>query len=214
MASYTRILSALFAVAVLASVPPARADELASIMAAKVIKVAVPQDFAPFGSAGLDLKPQGYDIDMANLIAKALGVKAELIPVTSANRIAYLQTHKADIVISSLGKTPEREKVIDFSVAYAPFFSGVFGTKDIKVDKPADLAGKTVGATRGAIEEQALIEPRAARRHHQALRGQQRHHRGLRVRPGRPDRHRQHGRRGDCRAQSAARAGAEIRHQG
>jgi|SRR5579862_2764718 len=158
MARYVRILSALFAAAVLASVPRARADELASIMAAKVIKVAVPQDFAPFGSVGLDMKPQGYDIDMAELIAKALGVKAELIPVTTANRIAYLQTHKADIVISSLGKTPEREKVIDFSVPYAPFYSGVFGIKDIKVDKPADLAGKTVGATRGAIEEQALTD--------------------------------------------------------
>jgi polar amino acid transport system substrate-binding protein len=156
MSSYTRFLPALLALTVLAFAAPAQADELASIMAAKVIKVAVPQDFAPFGSAGLDLKPQGYDIDMGNLIANALGVRAELIPVTSANRIAYLQTHKADIVISSLGKTPEREKVIDFSLAYAPFFSGVFGTKDIKVDKAADLAGKTIGATRGAIEEQAL----------------------------------------------------------
>jgi polar amino acid transport system substrate-binding protein len=156
MSSCTRILSAMLAVAAFVFAWPARADELASIMAAKIIKVAVPQDFAPFGSVGLDMKPQGYDIDMANLIAGALGVKAELIPVTTANRIAYLQTHKADIVISSLGKTPEREKVIDFSVAYAPFYSGVFGTKDIKVDKPADLAGKTVGATRGAIEEQAL----------------------------------------------------------
>ncbi len=156
MSFCTRVLSASFAVAALAFVTPASADELASIVAAKVIKVAVPQDFAPFGSVGLDMKPQGYDIDMANLIASALGVKAELIPVTTANRIAYLQTHKADIVISSLGKTAEREKVIDFTAAYAPFYSGVFGTKDIKVDKPADLAGKTVGATRGAIEEQAL----------------------------------------------------------
>ena len=118
----------LFAAAALA--PPAQADALDSIMAAKVIKIAVPQDFAPFGSAGPDLKPQGYDIDMANLIAKALGVKAEIIAVTSANRIPYLQTKKADLVISSLGKNAEREKVIDFSVAYAPFFSGVFGTKD------------------------------------------------------------------------------------
>jgi polar amino acid transport system substrate-binding protein len=32
----------------------------------------------------------------------------------------------------------------------------VFGAKDVKVEKPADLAGKTVGATRGAIEEQAI----------------------------------------------------------
>lgn len=69
---------------------------------------------------GTDLKPVGYDIDVANLIAKGLGVKAELVPVTSANRIPYLQTKKVDLVISSLGKNPDREKVIDFSVAYAP----------------------------------------------------------------------------------------------
>jgi polar amino acid transport system substrate-binding protein len=149
-------LSALFAFIVIGFAATAQANGLDSILTAKVIKIAVPQDFAPFGSAGLDLKPQGYDIDMANLIANALGVKAEIIPVTSANRIPYLQTHKADIVISSLGKNAEREKVIDFSDAYAPFFSGVFGTKDIKVSGPTDLSGKTVGATRGAIEEQEL----------------------------------------------------------
>jgi polar amino acid transport system substrate-binding protein len=134
----------------------ARADALAEIMKSKVIKVAVPQDFAPFGSAGSDLKPQGYDIDMAKLIAKELGVKAEIIAVTSANRIPYLQTKKADLVISSLGKNAEREKVIDFSIAYAPFFSGVYGTRATAVIKLDELAGKTVGATRGAIEEQEL----------------------------------------------------------
>lgn len=133
-----------------------RADALADITKAGVIKVAVPQDFAPFGSAGTDLKPQGYDIDMANLIAKELGVKAEIIAVTSANRIPYLQTKKADLVISSLGKNPEREKVIDFSDAYAPFFSGVYSTKDSKIAKIDDLADKTIGATRGSIEEQEL----------------------------------------------------------
>ena len=62
-------------------------------------------------------------------------MKTEIIPVTSANRIPYLQTKKADLVISSLGKNAEREKVIDFSIAYAPFFSGVFGAKAIAVAK-------------------------------------------------------------------------------
>ena len=155
-----RLSSALtgFLVAAVAALAPAaaRADALADIMKSKVIKVAVPQDFAPFGSAGPDLKPVGYDIDMANLIAKELGVKAEIIPVTSANRVPYLQTKKADLVISSLGKNAEREKVIDFSAAYAPFFSGVYGTKAIAAAKYEDLAGKTIGATRGAIEEQEL----------------------------------------------------------
>ena len=88
----------------------ARADALDDIMKAKVIKVAVPQDFAPFGSAGPDLKPVGYDIDMANLIGKELGVKVEIIPVTSANRIPYLQTKKAHIVISSLGTKSRARK--------------------------------------------------------------------------------------------------------
>src|SRR5258707_9815067 len=148
------MLAAALATAAVAT--QAQADALDSIMKSKVIKVAVPQDFAPFGSAGTDLKPQGYDIDMANLIAGQMAVKVEIIPVTSANRIAYLQTKKADLVISSLGKNAEREKVIDFSAAYAPFFSGVYGTKDSAIAKVEDLGGKTVGATRGSIEEQAL----------------------------------------------------------
>ena len=158
MSVFRALAAGLLSIAVVGFSGAAHADALDTIMKAKVIKVAVPQDFAPFGSAGPDLKPQGLDVDMANYIAEQLGVKAEIIAVTSANRIPYLQTHKADLVISSLGKNPEREKVIDFSVAYAPFFSGVFGAKDVAVAKMEDLAGKTVGATRGAIEEQELTK--------------------------------------------------------
>lgn len=145
-------LSAL-ALAAVAYAPFAQADALADIKKAGVLKVAVPQDYPPFGSVGGDMKPIGYDIDMAGLIAKDLGVKLELVPVTSANRIAYLTTHKVDIVISSLGKTPDREKVLDFSNAYAPYFNGVFGTPDEKVAKFEDLAGKTIGVTRGTLED-------------------------------------------------------------
>lgn len=152
----TLIIGLALAAAILGIPKPASAEALDDIMKSKIIKIAVPQDFAPFGSAGPDLKPVGYDIDMANLIAKELGVKVELVPVNSANRIPYLQTRKVDLVISSLGKNPDREKVIDFTKAYAPFFQGVFGLKDAKIEKPEDLAGKTVGATRGAIEEQEI----------------------------------------------------------
>jgi polar amino acid transport system substrate-binding protein len=138
--------------------PAAHADALDNIARAGVLKVAVPEDYPPFGSVGPDLKPQGYDIDTAALLAKSMNVKLELVPVNSANRIPYLQTSKVDLVISSLGKTPEREKVIDFSTAYAPYYQGVFGPADLKVSGPADLTGKTVGATRGALEEIALTQ--------------------------------------------------------
>ena len=136
----------------------AHADALSDIQQRGAIRIAVPQDFAPFGSVGSDMTVHGLDIDVAGLIAKSMGVKLELIPVTSANRIAYLQTHKADLTISTLGKDAERQKVIDFSQAYSPYNNSVFGPADIKVTGPADLAGKTVGVTRGAFQDIQLTE--------------------------------------------------------
>lgn len=129
---------------------------LADIQKNKLIKVAVPTDYPPYGFVGVDMAPQGLDIDMARLIADKLGVKLELVPVSSPNRIPYLQSRKADLVISTLGKNPEREKVINFTAAYSPFFQGVFGPKGAKLTHLAELAGKSVGATRGAIEDQEL----------------------------------------------------------
>jgi polar amino acid transport system substrate-binding protein len=142
--------------ATLASGHLAQADGLADIASRGTIRIAVPQDFPPFGSVGTDMAPQGYDIDMANLIADKLDVKVEIVPVTSANRIPYLQTNKVDLVISSLGKNPERAAVIDFSDAYAPFFNGVFAPGDVAVATAEDLADKTIGVTRGAIEDLEL----------------------------------------------------------
>ncbi|HSI41522.1 MAG TPA: transporter substrate-binding domain-containing protein [Xanthobacteraceae bacterium] len=158
---HRRTLLALIAGAVVAVTQaplPARADALADIVARKTIRIAVPQDFPPFGSVGADMAPKGYDVDVANLIGAKLGVKVELVPVTSANRIPYLQTAKVDLVISSLGKNPDREKVIDFSSAYAPFFNGVFAPAGVKVTKVEELAGKTVGVTRGAVEDLELTK--------------------------------------------------------
>ncbi|GAA5165150.1 transporter substrate-binding domain-containing protein [Viridibacterium curvum] len=154
--SFSLLLAGLLGCTLFASV--AQADVLADIKKAGVLRVAVPQDFPPFGTVGTDMKPQGYDIDMGALIARDLGVKLELIPVSSTNRIPFVTTGKADIVISSLGKNPDREKVIDFSDAYAPFYNGVFGPADIKVEGAADLAGKTIAVTRGSVEDLELTK--------------------------------------------------------
>jgi len=136
--------------------PAAAQTALDDVLAKKTITIAIPTDSAPYGFVGTDLVPQGLDVEMAQLIAAKLGVKVELVPVTSANRVPYLQTKKADLVISTLGKNPDREKVIDFTIAYSPFFQAIFGPKTLVVKTPADLAGKTVGVTRGAMEDQEV----------------------------------------------------------
>ena len=148
----------LFALGLTALHAPAQADQLADIQQRGVLRVAVPQDFPPFGSIGPDLKPRALDIDTAQLMADKLHVKLEVTPVNSTNRIPFLTTGKVDLVISSLGKNPDREKVIDFSKAYAPFYLGVFGPKDAAISTPEQLAGKTISVTRGSIEDLALTD--------------------------------------------------------
>ena len=147
---------ALAAGALLAAAGVQAQTALDDILKSKVLKVAVQTDSAPYGFVSTDLKPIGLDIDMANYIGKQLGVAVELVQVVSASRIPALQTKKADLVIATLGKNPDREKVIDFSSAYSPFYQAVFGPKTIVAKSFADLAGKSVGVTRGAMEDQEL----------------------------------------------------------
>jgi polar amino acid transport system substrate-binding protein len=129
---------------------------LDTILKNKKITIAVPPDFAPYGSMGPDFKIQGLDVDMANYIGAKLGVTVDLIPVSSGNRIPYLQSKKAALVIATLGKNPDREKQIDFAAAYSPFFQAVFGPKTLSIKSFADLTGKTIAVTRGSVEDQEL----------------------------------------------------------
>ena len=153
-----RFTLALAACALLAAGGVQAQTALDDILKAKEIKIAIPTDFPPYGFVGTDLKPQGLDVEMGNYIAAKLGVKVELLSVTSANRIPYLQTRKADLVISTLGKNAEREKVIDFTAAYSPFFIAVFAPKTLAVKTPADLAGKSISVTRGSVDDMELTK--------------------------------------------------------
>jgi polar amino acid transport system substrate-binding protein len=135
----------------------ARADALDDIHKAGVLKVGVFEDFPPFASAGSDMSLHGYDIDVANALAKSLGVKLALVGITGQNRIPYLQEHKVDILLS-VGQSPEREKVIDFTQSYAPYYIAVLGPHAMKVTTAADLAGKTIGVNRGTLEDSSLTE--------------------------------------------------------
>src|SRR3569623_2151675 len=66
---------------------PAAADQLEIITKAGVLKVVIFEDFPPFASLGSDMKIEGYDVDMAEKLAAALGVKAALVGITGQNRI-------------------------------------------------------------------------------------------------------------------------------
>jgi polar amino acid transport system substrate-binding protein len=131
---------------------PAAADALENITKVGVIKVGIFEDFPPFASLGSDMKIEGYDVDMAEKLAAALGVKAELVGITGQNRIPQLSEGKVDILLS-IGFSDERAQVVDFTKPYAPYYIAVMGPKEIEVKGLADLAGKTIAVNRGTLED-------------------------------------------------------------
>ncbi len=152
-----KLAVACVASAALFSAGPVLAD-LSDILSEGKIKIAVPENFPPFGSLGASGEHEGYDVDVAKLIAEDLGVELEMVPVTSKQRIPFLETDRVDLVISSMGANPGRAKSIWFSSAYAPFFSGAFASADMAISSPADLAGKKIGLTGGSLEDLELTK--------------------------------------------------------
>ncbi|HEX2554736.1 MAG TPA: transporter substrate-binding domain-containing protein [Microvirga sp.] len=142
----------------------AMADKLKDILSKGVVRIGVPLDAPPFGSQDANRNPVGFDIELAEMVGKALGVKAELQQITGANRIPYLLTDKVDIVISVMGLTPERAKQIMFTAPYANTFLAVYGAKSAKIAKAEELGTSRVAAAKGTTQELAItaMNPKAS----------------------------------------------------
>ena len=136
----------------------ALADELADIRAAKKLRVAVPMGVPLFAFMDAGMQPTGSDVETGRLIAKALGVEMELVQITNAARVPIIQTRKADILVGNLAITPERAKVVDFTVPYATLDIIVAGTKSIAVKDYADLKGKRIGVTRATVNDTMVTQ--------------------------------------------------------
>jgi polar amino acid transport system substrate-binding protein len=137
---------------------PASAQALPkAIKDAGVIRIGVKCDSPPFGASGPDGKPAGIEIDLAKQIGIAAfgsGEKAELSCVATDARIPSLTGGKIDLIIATLGKTPPREQVIDYSDIYYWGSSRVIVPKESKVQKLTDLDGKSMLIIKGWLPAQ------------------------------------------------------------
>ena len=134
----------------------ARADAFEDILKKGQVRIATPLDVPPFGSQNAQREPEGFDVELAGMVAKALGVKLEMQQVTGANRIPFLITNKVDIVISVMGLTPERAKQIMFTSPYADTKLAVFGPKTANVASADQIGSLKVAAAKGTTQELAL----------------------------------------------------------
>ena len=149
-----RLFAAIAILAIsLSAAAAAQADDLANILSKGVVRIGVPVDVPPFGSQDANRNPVGLDVELAQMIGKALGVKVELQQITGANRIPYLLTNKIDIVIAALGMTPERAKQITYTSPYADTYDAVYGPKSAHVTSAAELGKLKVALTKGTTQD-------------------------------------------------------------
>ncbi len=113
-------------------------------------------DFPPYGTVDSANRPDGYDADVARLLAKEWGVKLNLVPVTGPNRIPFLLTHKVDLLIASFSPTPERAKQVQFSRPHSAATIVLYGQKKMNIRTPADLKGVSVAVARASTQDTAL----------------------------------------------------------
>jgi len=140
----------------------AEAQQSGPITTADIIKrgkarIGVVTGAPPFGMVDPQGNPVGYDIDCARLLAKYLGVEAEITSLTPPSRIPALEAGKVDLLCATLGATPERARTVMFTMPYSAFRMMVMAKKDSPIRKLEDLAGKKVGVPRGTPQEQALM---------------------------------------------------------
>jgi polar amino acid transport system substrate-binding protein len=109
-------------------------------------------NYPPFGSRDEQNNPIGYDVDIANEMAKALGVTVDIIEVTTPGaRIPTVVTGSADVVVANFAVTLERAKSIMYTTP--PYVKDgqaliVNATKNISGVNDANL--KSVGVTTGS----------------------------------------------------------------
>ena len=132
--------------------------ELADIKANGTLRVGVDLGAPFYGFVDDKMQPTGSDVDAARLLAKDLGLKLEIVNTTNSARIPNLLSNKVDLIISSLSITPERAKVVDFSIPYGAIQAAVGAPKSLKITGVADLAGKTVAVTRGGPQDKMISE--------------------------------------------------------
>ncbi len=157
MPNNLKLVLAGLAVALVAMLPAAAsAQTVDEIISRGKLIVAVDTTTPPYGFLDAELKPTGFDIEVATKMGEALGVPVEFVTVTSPGRIPSLLTKQVDVVISIFSITPARAIQIDYSIPYAGQSAVVIAPKSTEIKSHADLVGKKVGLTRGTGEDGLL----------------------------------------------------------
>ncbi|MYM67904.1 transporter substrate-binding domain-containing protein [Pseudoduganella sp. FT55W] len=131
----------------------ALAGRIEEIKARGYVRIGVSLGGEPVGFRNASNEPVGYDVDVATQLAAKLGVPVRFSDVSSDARISMLMSKQLDLVVANVSITPQRARVVDFSIPYNVAGLRVISQKSAHVKSLADLNGKRVVVGRGTTAD-------------------------------------------------------------
>ena len=129
----------------------------------KVVRIGVEGAYPPFSWTTKDGTLQGFDIDIARALGKAMGAEVKLVPQDWDGIIPALLARKYDAIIASMSITEERKKKVAFTNKYyqtpAKFICKKGKFKDFDRAGVAEAtAGKKIGVQRATIHDNFITD--------------------------------------------------------
>ncbi|WP_337020364.1 transporter substrate-binding domain-containing protein, partial [Oceanobacillus massiliensis] len=120
----------------------------------EVLTMGTSADFPPFESRDTEGNFEGFDIELAQLIADELGYELQIEDMSFDGLIAALQAERVDMVMSGMSATEDRKKNVDFSTEYNRSGEMFVTRAEEPIEALEDLEGKIVGVQLGTIQEE------------------------------------------------------------
>jgi polar amino acid transport system substrate-binding protein len=142
-----------------AACAPLQAQTLDKIKQRGVLVVGTKADYKPFGFRDPSGAIVGFEPDLAKDVADRLGVRLEVEPVVSANRMQFLQQGKIDLMLATMNVTDERKKAVGI-VEPSYYASGVnvFVNRKVGLKRWEQLKGQKICGIQGSFFNKYVAE--------------------------------------------------------
>ena len=138
---------------------PLQAQTLDKIKQRAILVVGTKADYKPFGFRDPGGSIVGFEPDLAKDVADRLGVKLELEPVVSANRMQFLQQGKIDLMLATMNVTDERRKTVGIiEPSYYASGVNVFVNSKVALKRWEQLKDQKVCGIQGAFYNKYVAE--------------------------------------------------------
>lgn len=133
---------------------PVTADDLESVSAEGVIRIAMTGQYPPFNFVNTENQVVGFDPSIGMEIASRMGVEAEIVTTAWDGIIAGLLSNRYDAIVGSMTITAERSEVVDFVGPYYRTSRAIFASEGSEITSVNQLDGQLVGVGLGETHEE------------------------------------------------------------